>query len=323
MATSIKQLLSDLREKIVDGRIVEPALLAKATKELQWSDDTVPIVVFPRPPAREALAKLERRVEATFGAPLPGDFTELLRLHDGIGAFGVAQSELAATDLSRFDEATSQNVIMSVAMLSREIDGVAELAESGLAPRGILPFHVLYEYEPSIRTAFVLSSPGPSAGKVISFNSKDLPSHQAPDDVANHEVVADTFTSWLEAWFESGFDRNARANAPNDPPNPSDEPEPIGRGDVITVDGKGYHWVTETLEHHGVKKLRFETFATPTGAAKPPGGRPTVADLGYCRKVSEEDRAKVLRLIRPRFWNCSRRIVRRENADVSDPSARA
>jgi len=191
-------------------------------------------------------------------------------------------------------EAGTDNAVMSIAMLNREMDDVAEFVENGLAPRGILPFHVLYDDQPLIRSALVLLEGTPSSGKVIAFDAKDLPSHRSPSNLAHHRVIASSFGEWLRAWFDSGFARTQGGleEATESPPT-----EPIVRGDIITVDGEGYHWVTEVFEQHGVKKLRYETFAMPDKRARPPQGYPRAADLAYCRKVSERLRAEVLPLI--------------------------
>lgn len=229
---------------------------------------------------------------------MPRDLVEFLERHDGIGAFGVPEADSAERyDLSDFQE---ENVVMSVSMLSRAMDEIAELVDNGSAPEGILPFHVVYADEPLIRTALVLEQGAPNEGKVIAFNAKDLPSHRSPDELAHYDVIASSFTEWLHAWFESGFARVPRDAENEDADGDSVElppAEPIVTGDIVTVDDAGYHWVTEIFEQYGQMQVRYETFATPDKRAKPPTGYPKVANSVYCRKVPEQLRAELLRLI--------------------------
>lgn len=179
----------------------------------------------------------------------------------------------------------------------------ATSSNEGSLPPGILPFHVLYDSQPLIRSALVLAEGALPAAGIVAFNAKDIPSHRSPSLLASHPVVASSFIDWLHNWLTSGFDSTQRvALTETDAALESDTAsaaEPIVRGDIVTVDGSGFHWVTEVFEQYDTKKLRYETFANPEKKAQAPKGHPRVADVVYCRRVSEPLRAELLKLIAP------------------------
>jgi hypothetical protein len=209
---------------------------------------------------------------------------KLLKLHDGIVAFGATPEEVDdASSIDSLDKA-----ILSSSQIIDDLDQLATLAESELVPPGILPFHVPDGDSMTTRTVFA-----PTAERIVLV--APTPQHRSASELANHKVAAATFADWLEAWVESGFDPYACAIA-----TPSSKAQAIERfavGDIVTLEGPGYYWVVSVTADAHTQRLDLQQFASEREPGQFAPGATRRAAAAYCARVEPSRRAALLRII--------------------------
>ncbi len=204
----VLMLLRELETKLERFRVVDKALrdsILAAHRESGMTEEAPLVVVLRRPATQAALEALESLVQKRFGAGLPPAMRALLASHDGIW---VGEAD-PASEVSTLLDSPYEDGILDCASMAAELEREvsAETSPDGTRRSRCLPVLPFYDVPDQGWHALDYSRQRADGRvPVITWYFDEDACEEPGAETEGRQVIAASFSEWLESWVASGFD---------------------------------------------------------------------------------------------------------------------